>query len=351
MSNSQPNVIGEYRLVSPGVISPIGQSINILTGSWSQTRQIGSFTIKESGSYTPIQKVILNSRPSVELLVPNTNLSDLLGDALNFNSADPGFSFYTVAGLGSNFTYVSGSVPGSNSGVYYSTNPEVTIRTKGKIAVPSADGVPTFVTSSCLWISGSSTVGSSRFVNIFIPSLNNIYQTISVSFATRDKNASSGTTNTTITLYDAGNGNVLKQSTTSTVENFVTVAYNGVPNVNGITMNIAIEPGPPIFDLFVDNISVVGTFKKSDIQDFEKGSMQHIASLHQSYGGAKLTGPAVNVNTDQTVDGGPVVKVTKVSSNQLTFSDKQITTIDQTISGIKTRKVSDNIRGNISGTI
>jgi hypothetical protein len=79
--------------------------------------------------------------------------------------------------------------------------------------------------------------------------------------------------------------------------------------------------------------------------------MQHVSSLNQTYGGAKLTGPAVNVNSTETVDGGPVVKVTRVNPNQLTFADKQLTTIDQTISGIKTRKVSSNIGDNIGGSL
>ena len=67
--------------------------------------------------------------------------------------------------------------------------------------------------------------------------------------------------------------------------------------------------------------------------------MQHISSKNQTYAGSKLTGPAVNVNSDATVDGGPVVKVTKVNPNQLTFADKQITTIDQTVTGQKIKKV------------
>ena len=67
--------------------------------------------------------------------------------------------------------------------------------------------------------------------------------------------------------------------------------------------------------------------------------MQHISSKNQAYAGSKLTGPAVNVNSAATVDGGPVVKVTKVNPNQLTFADKQITTIDQTVTGQKIKIV------------
>ena len=336
MSGSTATFNAEYRQVSPGLIESIGEDINILTGTWSQTRQIGAFTIKESGSYVPIQKLILNSRPSVELLVPSTDLSDIFGNALNFDNADPTFYFNTVAAIGSNITYTNGIVPGGNQGVIYSTNADITTVTRGKIAVPNGDGVPSFVTSPCLWISGSAgPSGGARFVNIFIPSLNNIYQNISISVASRDK-IGSAAGNIQVTL---DNGISAVKNTVTTSGSFVTLIYNGITNTRGINMNIALETGPPKFDLFVDNISVIGTYKKSDIQDFEKGSMQHISLKNQTYAGSKLTGPAVNVNSAATVDGGPVVKVTKVNPNQLTFADKQITTIDQTVTGQKIKKV------------
>jgi hypothetical protein len=336
MSGSTATFNAEYRQVSPGLIESIGEDINILTGTWSQTRQIGAFTIKESGSYVPIQKLILNSRPSVELLVPSTDLSDIFGNALNFDNADPAFYFNTVAAVGSNITYTYGTVPGGDQGVTYSTNTDIT--NKGKIAAPGGSGVPGFVTSSCLWISGSIGPGSGKFVNIFIPSLNNIYQNINVSFAVRDKTGLGLPTTTALTLYAAGTNRILHETSTSTVGSFVTYNYTAVPNINGINLSIVIN-GISSFDLFVDNISVIGTYKKSDIQDFEKGSMQHISLKNQTYAGSKLTGPAVNVNSAATVDGGPVVKVTKVNPNQLTFADKQITTIDQTVTGQKIKKV------------
>ena len=337
MSGSTATFNAEYRKVSPGLIENVGGDINILTGAWSQTRQIGAFTIKESGSYTPIQKLILDSRPSVELLGPSTNLSDIFGNALNFDNADTNFSFYTAAAVGSNITYTNGIVPGGSQGVTYSTNADVTTVTRGKIAVPNGNGVPSFVTSSCLWISGSSGgSGGARFVNIFIPSLNNIYQNISISVASRDKNGSEAC-NIIVTL---DNGITTETNTVNTSGSFVTLTYNGITNTKGINIKAAIHQLNTVrFDLFVDNISVIGTYKKSDIQDFQKGSMQHISSKNQTYAGSKLTGPAVNVNSDATVDGGPVVKVTKVNPNQLTFADKQITTIDQTVTGQKIKKV------------
>lgn len=51
------------------------------------------------------------------------------------------------------------------------------------------------------------------------------------------------------------------------------------------------------------------------------------------YNGSKLIGSAINVDSPNTVDGGPVVKVTPVNPNQLVFSSNQITTINQATTG------------------
>ena len=45
--------------------------------------------------------------------------------------------------------------------------------------------------------------------------------------------------------------------------------------------------------------------------------------------GSKLTGFDININSRQTVDGGPVVKVTQVNPNQIVFANNQLTTIDR----------------------
>jgi len=52
--------------------------------------------------------------------------------------------------------------------------------------------------------------------------------------------------------------------------------------------------------------------------------------------GSKLVGSAVNANSRQTVDGGPVVKVTQVNPNQVVFANNQLTTIDRATSGRST---------------
>lgn len=45
--------------------------------------------------------------------------------------------------------------------------------------------------------------------------------------------------------------------------------------------------------------------------------------------GSKLTGFDININSRQTVDGGPVVKVTQVNPNQIVFANNQLTTLNR----------------------
>jgi hypothetical protein len=57
------------------------------------------------------------------------------------------------------------------------------------------------------------------------------------------------------------------------------------------------------------------------------------------YAGCKLTATAVNVNSAQTVDGGPVVKVTKVNPNKIVFANGQLTTIEEANTGIRKKSI------------
>jgi hypothetical protein len=344
MSGSAPTFKSSYRNIQPGNIQSIGETINILTGSWSQTRQIGRFAIKESGSYTPIQRSILNSRPSIELLSPSTDLSDIFGNVLDFNNVDTSLVF-------------SGSIgPGSDLGIRYGFWPN----NIGKFGIypnpvpPIGPGV-SFNTSVQYII--ESTFPDFTAGYIFIPPTDSISQEISFKLSTFyaipftqvevivfDYNA--------LPTYDGLETDYLLKFTPGTTVTDYEIKFI-TDNINGLYILFVANStsGYSSGQIYIDNINVVGLFKKSDIQDFQKGSMQHVSSLNQTYGGAKLTGPAVNVNSTETVDGGPVVKVTRVNPNQLTFADKQLTTIDQTISGIKTRKVSSNIGDNIGGSL
>ena len=57
------------------------------------------------------------------------------------------------------------------------------------------------------------------------------------------------------------------------------------------------------------------------------------------YAGCKLTGTAINANSNATVDGGPVVRVTRVNPNRIVFANNQITTIDEAVIGIKKKSI------------
>jgi hypothetical protein len=60
---------------------------------------------------------------------------------------------------------------------------------------------------------------------------------------------------------------------------------------------------------------------------------------NMKWNGSKLSGPGVNVNTANTVDGGPVVKITRVNPNQIVFANNQITTINESTTGVRKRSI------------
>ena len=57
------------------------------------------------------------------------------------------------------------------------------------------------------------------------------------------------------------------------------------------------------------------------------------------WAGSKLTGPGINIDTPNTVDGGPVVKITQVNPNQIVFANNQVTTIDETRTGNRKKSI------------
>ena len=57
------------------------------------------------------------------------------------------------------------------------------------------------------------------------------------------------------------------------------------------------------------------------------------------WNGSKLVGDAINVDSPNTVDGGPVVKVTAVNPNQIIFANNQVTTINKSVTGTKNKSI------------
>ena len=66
--------------------------------------------------------------------------------------------------------------------------------------------------------------------------------------------------------------------------------------------------------------------------------------------GSKITGTAINVDSSQTTDGGPVVKVTKVNQNQIVFSNNNITTAKANVSGLPVRQLTARTGTSVGST-
>jgi hypothetical protein len=89
-----------------------------------------------------------------------------------------------------------------------------------------------------------------------------------------------------------------------------------------------------IFD-FVEIVSyTLYEINYADVNNFHGTGHEN-----SKFNGSKLTGPAINVDTPNTVDGGPVVKVTKVNPNQIVFAGNQLTTIKESITGVKKKSI------------
>ena len=81
-------------------------------------------------------------------------------------------------------------------------------------------------------------------------------------------------------------------------------------------------------------LSYSSSLKYADIQ-----TPQVTGWKNARYEGSKLSGPGINMDTPNTIDGGPVVKVTKVNPNQIVFANNQITTVDKSTTGVKSKSI------------
>jgi hypothetical protein len=88
-------------------------------------------------------------------------------------------------------------------------------------------------------------------------------------------------------------------------------------------------------DIYIDNLTVTQVRKPAEIQDSHFNASGFTGYVNARYNGCKLTGPGINIDTKNTIDGGPVVKVTKVNPNQIVFANNQVTTINQSVTGVK----------------
>jgi hypothetical protein len=80
-------------------------------------------------------------------------------------------------------------------------------------------------------------------------------------------------------------------------------------------------------------------FYSSSLKYAEVNNFYGTGNENAKWFGSKLTGAGVNINSANTVDGGPVVKITKVNPNTIVFANNQITTVNKSISGTKTKSI------------
>jgi hypothetical protein len=83
----------------------------------------------------------------------------------------------------------------------------------------------------------------------------------------------------------------------------------------------------------------VNNYYSSSLKLADVHTSQVIGWENARFNGSKLTGPGINIDSPSTVDGGPVVKVTRVNPNQIIFSSNQITTVDQSTTGVRSRSI------------
>lgn len=72
---------------------------------------------------------------------------------------------------------------------------------------------------------------------------------------------------------------------------------------------------------------------------------------NHKFNGCKLTGIDINIDSTQTTDGGPVVKVTKVNQNQIVFANNTISTAKANTSGLPARQLTSKVTAGGTGTI
>jgi hypothetical protein len=116
----------------------------------------------------------------------------------------------------------------------------------------------------------------------------------------------------------------------------VTISAGGFPNSQFDISNATTSPGT----ITISKVAINETLNLTSSSLVPYGVTASLGTKFQGTGyinarrdGSKLVGSAINANSTQTVDGGPVVKVTKVNPNQVVFAGNQLTTIDRATSG------------------
>jgi hypothetical protein len=339
---TSPYVVSDYQSLS-GVIDNI-IDVNRLGTRWVQHRYLGSNKLTESGSYYP---ALLTSAPysNSNRVVYNTRISNYLVDANNRYTIDSfSLPFSLVPFVPKRF-YLPSRGTYIISASYGSTSSSFSIY-DGGIGGTLLDTV----------MNGSTYVNELTFNSNFFDIQENGYAHADILFTTLSLNSGSTTTNyatftlsgsTTRTFTTSGSGiYAITASTSDTNGKFALYSPPG-----SFLAYVFITPTSPYSSSlkFDTNFSIteVGSrdtikFTKFNIFKLNYSQVQDqlpTGVKNQRYDGSKLSGPGINIDSTSTIDGGPVVKVTKVNPNQIVFANNQITTLDQSVTGTKQKSI------------
>lgn len=248
LETTTPSLSGYYQYLTSSIAN--FTEIDKLKNSWIQNKYIGSFKFSESGSYIPIQTVVLNS-------------------SLNTNSF-----------LQNNYEIVSSEMT-------------------------------PFVISGSQVLETMLPEPGEYQINVYFKSIN-------AHSSTADVGIFNGTSDLIYTIKDAG----------ASQDFLFTKSFTFSSSSFSIIVGTAESYESEISYLIVKKL------KYSDTSDDIGTGYQNI-----KFGGSKISGNAINSNSTQTIDGGPVVKVTKVNPNKIVFANNQVTTINKSVTGKKLKSI------------
>lgn len=109
-------------------------------------------------------------------------------------------------------------------------------------------------------------------------------------------------------------------------------AFNAITSQVYVTV---LYPEQPRYEYPVYYEYRIAPYSTVDRFEFNSKQIQNLKYL-----GSKISGTAINVDSVETSDGGPVVKVSKVNQNQIVFSNNNITTAQANVSGLPIRQLT-----------
>jgi hypothetical protein len=356
-----PNIFSEYQSLRGLIEDAI--DVNRLGTKWLQHRYLGKYKITEYGTYYP---TTLQSAPygNSNRIINNSKLSTYLVDQSNkfvlyltsgsftlnsstskrFTLPSPGYYFISASfnegltsfgiydGNSSNNILIDSvsSMSVYNKELYFSNN-FFDIKETGYNSV-------SFGTINCnaLTLSSSSSFVTITPTNFTLTNGESLLISSSVQFDGDPYIISASFSSSpfpyNFVIKDSA-GNILA---TSSFADGAT-QYSASLSLPRYTSKIYFQQ-VPYYTLLHSNIN----FNKFNIYNLNYSEVQDYVptgTKNQRYDGSKLTGPKINVDSPTTIDGGPVVKITKVNPNQIVFANNQITTLDQSVTGTKSKSI------------